>query len=100
MSIKAMRDARSMFALLVAIVLMFGITAVMGVIVARGWQTGETRLPLKQASLQRVVSKETEPAMFVTAMSIYALLGVGSASVALWGCREAWRLRVKSSYTH
>ena len=95
MSIKAMREARPMSALLLAIVLMSGIAAIMGVIVTRGWQTGETRLPLKQASLQRIISKEKEPAMFFTAMSLYALLGVGSAGLALWGCREAWRLRAE-----
>ena len=89
MSIKVMREARSMSALLFAIVLMAGLAAIMGVIITRGWQTGETRLPLKQASLQRVISKEKEPAMFVTVIPIYALLGAGTAGLALWGCREA-----------
>ena len=97
MSIKVMREARSMSALFLAIVLMSGLAAIMGVIVTRGWQTGETRLPLKHTSLQRVISKEKEPAMFVTAMSIYAVLSVGSAGLALWGCREAWRLRTGGS---
>lgn len=95
-----MREARSMSALLLAIALLFGLAAIMGVIVTRGWQTGETRLPLKQASLMRVVSKEEEPAMFATAISIYALLGAGSARLVVWGCREAWRLRAERGRSH
>ena len=95
-----MREVRSMSAILLAIVLMSGIAEIMGVIVARGWQAGETRLPLKQASLQRILSKEKEPAMFVTAISIYALLGAGSAGLALWRCREAWLPRVLRSRSH
>lgn len=87
------RETRGRGALIVAILVMAALAAFMAWIVTSHVSSGETKLPAKRASLQRTISRDREPVSYWASISIYSLIGLGSAGLALWGCREAWRLR-------
>lgn len=75
-------------ALLIALLVLFVIAATMGWLVTTGVARGETRLPLKQSSLRRAVSREHEPVMFWVSISIYAALGGVALTLGVLGIRE------------
>ncbi|MEQ1748565.1 MAG: hypothetical protein ABL974_04040 [Prosthecobacter sp.] len=75
-------------ALAAAILIMAGIATGMGWLVTNGIGRGETYMPSKRASLQRVISRQHEPASFWAALTVYALIGLGSGGLALWGVRQ------------
>jgi hypothetical protein len=76
-------------ALFVAILL--ALTAGMGWLVKTGLETNATWLPVKRASMKRVVSRESEPATYWLAIGIYSIAGLGAGGLALWMLREAFR---------
>jgi hypothetical protein len=80
-------------ALIGGVLVMFLIAAVMGWLVTTGVSRGETRLPLKLASLRRPVARAQEPAMFWTSIGIYFGIGAGTLVLGALGVREARRLR-------
>ena len=71
---KAMRESQGNAALGIAIAGMFGIATFMAWIVTTHARKGETRLPSNQSSLQRTISRDREPALFWTAITVYALI--------------------------
>jgi hypothetical protein len=75
--------------LMIAVLVFFAVAAVMGWLVATGVARGETRLPLKQASLRRPVSRDSEPAMFWVSIGLYAALGTGALTLSVLGARAA-----------
>lgn len=83
--------ARQRRALVVAIALLLVIACAMGGIVTDGLQRGATWWPAPRATQQRVVSRGDEPASFWLAIGVYALVGGGSAGLALWMLRTGWR---------
>ncbi len=87
--IKTAVTAQQRAALCTAILIMVGISTGMGWLVKSGIQHGETYMPSKRASLQRMITRQHEPASFWAALSLYALLGLGSGGIALWGVRQA-----------
>ncbi len=76
--------------LLLAVLLLLALAAGMGWVVGRGLDRGETRLPIKQATLRRAVVRQQEPAMFWTVIGLYAAVGAGALTLGLLGARE-WR---------
>jgi len=84
------RSPQGRGALLLAVLLLLTLAAGMGWIVARGVTRGETRLPIRQASLRRPVPRQQEPATFWLAIGVYAALGAGALTLGLLGARE-WR---------
>ena len=80
-------------ALLGGVLVMFAIAVVMGWLVTAGVSRGETRLPLKLASLRRPVARDQEPAMFWTSIGIYFGIGAGTLVLGVLGVREARQLR-------
>jgi hypothetical protein len=51
---------------------------------ARAWETGETRLPLKNNPASRSVSRDENPALFWTSISLISALGTGCTGFAAW----------------
>lgn len=79
-------------ALLLASALLLALAAAMGGLVMRGLASGETRLPVKQSSLRRPISRQQEPAMFWTSIGLYAAVGTSSLSLGALGLRAFARL--------
>lgn len=77
-------------ALLLAVILLFGLAAGMGWVVVRGLTSGQTRLPIKQATLRRPVERQQEPATYWLAIGVYAAVGAGALTLGGLGAR-AWR---------
>lgn len=67
---------------------LLGIAAVMAWLVTTGLQRDETYWPAKRPSQQRTVSREKEPAMFWTAISVYSAIGFGM--LGLSACLFRW----------
>lgn len=78
-------------ALLVALLVLFVVAGAMGWLVATGVTRGETRLPLKQSTLRRTVSRAQEPALFWVAIGIYAAIGGAALTLGILGVREGRR---------
>jgi hypothetical protein len=76
-------------ALFVAILL--ALAAGMGWLVKSGLERDAAWLPVKRASMQRVVSRQTEPATYWLAIGVYSIAGLGAGGLALWMLREAFR---------
>ena len=51
---------------------------------ARGVESGETRLPVKHSSASRSVSRDENPALFWTSISLISALGTGCTVFAAW----------------
>ena len=83
--------ARQRGALLLAVGLLLGLGAGAGWMAARGVRQGATWWPAPRVTQQRVVSRQEEPASFWLSIGVYALVGVGSSGLALWGLRTGWR---------
>lgn len=83
-------DPHGARALLLAIALLFALAGGMGWLVVRGVTTGEVPIPIKQATLRRTASRQSEPAMFWFATGLYALVGAGALGLGGLGVRE-WR---------
>lgn len=84
--------ARAMHrAVLVVVLALFAVAALMGWVVASGVARGETRLPLKQATFRRTVSRDREPATFWVAVGLYSALGAGALATGAFVAREARR---------
>jgi hypothetical protein len=81
-----------MGALILFIVIFLFLGAGMSWLVWSGLGNGETRFPTKRAAHTRTVSRAQEPAMFWTAIGLYAAIGVGSVGFAGWLARESFRL--------
>lgn len=79
-------------ALFAAVVIMLGIAGGMSWLVGHGLVEGETWLPSKRSSLQRLVVRAQEPVMFWVSLGIYAAVGAGSLGLAGWGVREGRRI--------
>jgi hypothetical protein len=69
------------------VVILLAITGGMGWLVKSGLERGETFLPSKRASQQRVLLRQLEPSSFWAAIGVYTLIGLGSGSLALWSLR-------------
>lgn len=67
---------------------LLGIAAVMAWLVTTGLQRDETYWPAKRPSQQRTVSREKEPAMFWTSISVYSVIGLGM--LGLSACLFRW----------
>jgi hypothetical protein len=78
-------------ALALFIAILLGLAGGMGWLVKTGLEREATWLPVKRASLRRVVSRQAEPATYWLALGIYAALGIGAGGFALWMLREAVR---------
>jgi hypothetical protein len=76
-------------ALFVAILL--ALAGGMGWLVKTGLQNDATWLPVKRASMQRAVLRETEPAAYWLAIGVYSIAGLGAGGLALWMLREGFR---------
>lgn len=78
-------------ALALFIAILLALAGGMGWLVKTGLERDATWLPVKRASLQRVVSRPAEPATYWLALGIYSALGIGAGGFALWMLREAFR---------
>jgi hypothetical protein len=85
-------SARQRAALWLAIVLLLGIAGAMGWLVKNSLETDSTTLRVLRPSLRRPISRVDEPATFWLAVSLYAVIGLGTGGLALRGIREASRL--------
>lgn len=83
---------KEMRALRLAIGLVLLLAATMGWLVTRSVTRGEAPIPLKRASLQRVVARADEPVMFWVATGLYATFGLGALALGVWGVREGRKL--------
>ena len=88
----AARPPRSL-AVYAAIAVLFTITGLMGWFVWRGVTSGETYLPIKNASHRRMVSRLKEPALYWVSIGAYSVAGAGALGLGVWLMREAFRLR-------
>lgn len=75
----------------VIVVLFAGFAAGMFWMVNDDVKTGETLMPIKQATLRRTVSRDQEPEMFWFSIGLYSIAGLGASGFALWLIREAFR---------
>lgn len=78
-------------ALLVAVLLFLALSALMGWMAMSGVARGETRLPLKQASLRRTVSRAQEPVTFWMSVGVYAAISAGALTLGVLGLRAGRR---------
>jgi hypothetical protein len=76
-----------------AIAVLFMIASLMGFLVWRGITSGETYLPIKNASQRRMVTRLKEPAFYWVSIGVYAVAGTGTLGLGGWLMREALRLR-------
>lgn len=74
-------------ALLVAVLVLFGVAVLMGWLTASSVARGETRLPLKQATLRRTVSRAQEPVTFWISIGVYAAIGAGALTLGVFAAR-------------
>jgi hypothetical protein len=89
----AMRQPiQGMRALLIAIFLMLVVGGGMSWLVATGLNRGVTTLPHKWSSVRRPVVRADEPAMYWVSLTVYATIGLGTLTLAVWGMRERRRL--------
>jgi hypothetical protein len=85
-------------ALLVAIALVLMISAGMGWVVVRGVVSGTSNMPAKRPSQMRTVMRVREPVMYWTSIGVYAVLGLTTFGLGLWGMRE-WTTMQRSLHT-
>ena len=90
---KPARSLNSSLGLLLVATILLGVTGWMSWLVKGGLDTGETPLPLKQATLRRVVSRQQEPALFYVSVSIYSAIGLSTFVLAVWSLKEAFQPR-------
>jgi hypothetical protein len=75
-------------ALLAALAILLGITALMTGLVLRGLQRDATYWPAKRASQQRTILRAQEPVMFWTSLGVYSAIGLGTLTLAV--CCIRW----------
>jgi hypothetical protein len=85
-------STQGMGALILFIVIFLLLAAGMSWLVWSGLGNGETWFPTKRAAHTRTVSRAQEPAIFWTAIGLYAAIGVGSVGFAGWLAKEGVRL--------
>ena len=78
-------------ALALFVAILFAISGVTGWLVKTGLEKGSTWLPVKRASMQRVVSLQSDPATYWLAIGVYSIASLGAAGLALWMLRESFR---------
>jgi hypothetical protein len=78
-------------ALLVAVLVLLLLAAAMSWLVTTGVARGETYLPLKQATLRRIVSREQEPVTYWISIGVYAAIGTGALVLGVLGGRAGRR---------
>lgn len=81
--------------LAVFIAVFIGLAVGMSWLVADGLGKGETVFPSKHASNRRAVSRQEEPAMFWTAISLYGGIAVLTSFASFWIIREGGKVIVK-----
>lgn len=90
---KEIVTAKQRRTLLLVIGILLALAVFMTWLVVAGIKAEETCMPSKRASQQRVIQRQLEPASFWGALSLYALIGLGSGCGAAWTIRMACRLR-------
>jgi hypothetical protein len=83
--------SRQVRAQLFVAALLLGLAGAMAWLVAEGVATGDTLLPLKQATLRRTVLRDDDPLMFWVSIGIYAVVGLGAAGLVAWGIGQSRR---------
>jgi hypothetical protein len=78
-------------ALVIALIVLLGITAGTAWLVASGLRNGETYWPAKRPSQNRVVIRAKEPVMFWTSIIVYSGLGAGTLGLSF--CIVRWSRR-------
>ncbi len=84
---------QQMRALWIAISVILALSAGTAYLALTGVKHGRTYLPVKRASLQRVVQQGHDPALFWFSVGLYGAISLGALGLAGWGVREAHRLK-------
>jgi len=86
---KPSRHGGQRWAIWLTIALLLAFTAGMVWLVWSGLGSGETWWPAKSSATRRIVTRLADPAMYWTALGLYAALGVGTLCLLVWGWRAA-----------
>ena len=84
-------NASEIRAVIIALIVLLGITGGMTWLVTTGLRNGETYWPAKRASQQRLVIRAKEPAMFWTSIVVYSGIGAGALAASI--CIVRWSRR-------
>lgn len=86
---KSSRHDGQRWASWLTVALLLALAAGMAWLIWSGLGSGETRLPVKYFGARRTVTRLADPAMYWTALGLYAVLGVGALGLLVWGRRAA-----------
>lgn len=75
----------------IAVTVLLAVSVATGGLVGHGLIADETFLPIKRATLQRVVVRQEEPVAFWMSLGLYSALGIGTLGAAVWLLRETVR---------
>lgn len=86
---KPSRHGGQRWAIWLTAALLLAFAAGMVWLIWSGLGSGETWWPAKFSAARRIVTRLADPAMYWTALGLYAALGVGALGLLVWGWRAA-----------